>query len=327
MPLPHEATVGLLGDLVEHVDLRTLTDRADRTELYAALTEAELVLASWQGTSPLPLDAAAVLASGPGLVFVQQPSVGVDSVDVRGFAARGVPVANTAGANAVAVAEWCVGAALAATRQLVWADGEVRSGRWPQVEIAARGSVELSALRVGVIGFGPIGATSARLFRAFGCAVSYWSRNRRPADESAGATWRDLDDLVASSDVLVVVLPLAEETRGLLDARRLALAPAGAYLINAARGGIVDEAALLAEVEAGRFAGAALDVFGVEPLPADDPLRRCDRIVLSPHCAGSSRQAQLRLLGQAVANLRRVVEGEAVRDVVNGVSPQVVRRG
>jgi D-3-phosphoglycerate dehydrogenase len=325
MPFPEPAIRGLLGDLAERVDLRVPASR-DLADVHAALADAELVLASWQGTHPLPFDRALVDACGPALAFVQQPSVGVDSLDLDALAERGVPVGNTAGANAVAVAEWCVTAALALARSLVWADAKVRGGDWPQVEVAARFSVEISALRTGIVGFGPIGQECARLLAAFGSPVSYWSRSRRPVELEQGATWRELDELLAQSDLLIVVLPLAAETRGLLDARRIALLPRDALIVDAGRGGVIDAGALVAAVDAGALGGVALDVFEQEPLPAGSPLRGNDRVLLSPHTAGATRQSQLRIMQQALANIRRVLDGEPVHDVQNGVDPHVTRR-
>jgi phosphoglycerate dehydrogenase-like enzyme len=162
--------------------------------------------------------------------------------------------------------------------------------------------------------------------QALGCDVSYWSRRRRAGEEEHGATYRELDDLVASSDVLVVVVARAAETLGLLGAERLRRLPQGAHVINAARGGMVDQAALLALLDAGQLAGAALDVFDTEPLPADDPVRSHPKVLLSPHAAGVTPQSQLRILQATIANLNAAVEGRPVVNVVNGADPLVRRR-
>ena len=136
----------------------------------------------------------------------------------------------------------------------------------------------------------------------------------------------ELDELLAHSQLLVVVVALAAETRGLLDADRLARLPAGAFVVNAARGGVLDEAALLAAIRSEHVAGAALDVFATEPLPADSPLRGEDRILLSPHAAGATREAQGRLIGAVIENIGRAVRGEPVQHVVNGIDPVIRRR-
>lgn len=137
----------------------------------------------------------------------------------------------------------------------------------------------------------------------------------------------EFDDLLRHSDVLVVVIALSPTTRGLLGAEQFASMPAGSFLINAARGGIVDEAALVDAIEAGHLAGGALDVFATEPLPEISALREVDRLLLSPHSAGATRQAQARLIGHVVDNIRRAVEGQPVLSVVNGLDPLIRRRG
>ena len=287
----------------------------------AALPTADLVLGDWTGGLTLT---AAALPDGAPLAFVQQPSVGVDSVDIDGLASRGVPVANAAGANAVSVAEWCVGASYAVLRWLSWADQQTRSGAWPQLEVAQRGGGEVTGRQVGIIGMGPIGRECAQRYVALGADVAYWSRSKH--DDSGGARWLEFDDLLAHSQLLVVVVALAPATRGLLSAERLAQLPAGAFVVNAARGGVLDETALLESIRAGHLGGAALDVYATEPLPADSPLRGEDRILLSPHAAGATREAQGRLIGAVVDNVRRAVSGEPVLNVVNGIDPLVRRR-
>ena len=306
-PVPPDRVLGLFGDL--DLELLPLPERTQEA-VEALLPQADLVVADWSPS--LRVD-----DPGPRVCFVQQPSVGYDGVDADACARAGVPVANCAGANTTSVAEWCVTAVLALLRHTVQADAAVRAGSWPQT---ALGGQELAGKRVGVVGMGPVGAAAARLFAAFGCDVAYWSR-RPHAD--APVPYAELDALLPTSDVVVLCIALGPATRGLVDARRL---KAGALLVNAARGEVVDEPALVEALHAGHLAGAALDVFAVEPLPADSPLREAPRVLLSPHAAGSTAQAVLRILGQSTANLRRVLAGEPVVDVVNGVDPRVRRR-
>jgi D-3-phosphoglycerate dehydrogenase len=196
----------------------------------------------------------------------------------------------------------------------------VRGGSWPQTALGGR---ELAGSRVGVVGMGPVGRATAELFGAFGCDVVHWSRTRR---DDAPAPWVELDELLATSDVVVLVIALGPLTRDLLDEAGLAGLKPGALVVNAARGGVLDEDALARALASGHVGGAALDVFRVEPLPAASPLRSAPRVLLSPHAAGSTGQAVARILQQTNANLRRVLDGEPVVDVVNGLSPRVVRR-
>lgn len=302
-PVPQESLLALFGDL--DVELLVPEER-EQSCVDALLPSADLIVADW---SP----SLRVGDPGPRACFVQQPSVGTDGVDLGACADRGVPVANTAGANSTSVAEWAVGATLALLRQTVTADQAVRDGRWPQTSL---GGAELAGKRVGIVGMGAIGQACARLFDAFGCAVSYWSRSSKDVP----FPYEELPTLLAGSDVVVVVIALGPETRGIVDPG--ALKP-GALLVNGARGEVVVESAVAGATHLG---GAALDVFSVEPLPADSPLRTAENILLSPHMAGSTTQAAMRILGQSTANLRRVLAGEPVVDVVNGVDPVVVRR-
>ncbi|GAA3470121.1 NAD(P)-dependent oxidoreductase [Nonomuraea roseola] len=307
-PLPPDALRGLLAPLGDRV---TLSFARDRAAMEAALPQAEIVLGDWSAS--LAMDAAAV-AAAPRLAFVQQPSVGVDGHDLAALSAAGVPLANTAGVSAVAVAEWCLGAALTLSRRLVAADAAVRAGGWPQLDLGPR---ELSGSHVGVVGYGPIGQECARLFGALGCRVSHWTRTPR------GEGYAPLEDVVATADVLVVVIALSDETRGLIDPARM---KQGALLVNAARGGVVDQRALAAALREGHLGGAALDVFDTEPLPPYDPLRDLASVLLSPHVAGVTPQSTGRLVASVVGNLTAAVEEKKIENVVNDAPARIRRR-
>ena len=313
-PLPHELLESLFstGQTAGRIELLTPAERT-QDEVARLLPEVDIVIGDWSPSLRLT-------EPGPRVCFVQQPSVGTDGIALETFAAAGVPVANCAGANTISVAEWCVSATLALLRATVEGDAAVRRGEWPQTSLGGR---ELAGNRVGVIGMGPIGRRAAELFGAFGCEVSYWSRSRH---DDAPATYAELDDLLAGSDIVVVVIALGPMTRGLLDADRLALLKPGALLVNGARGELVDEPALVAALASGQVGAAALDVFAVEPLPADSPLRSSSKVLLSPHMAGSTVQAAGRILSQSTANLVRVLDGQPAVDVVNGVDARVQRR-
>ena len=313
-PVPHAVAVDLF--VPDRRDVVEVVTPAERTQEAVArlLPDVDVVLGDWSPSLRL-------LDPGPRVCFVQQPSVGVDGIDVAACTAAGVPVANCAGANTTSVAEWCVSATLALLRRTVEADAAVRAGSWPQTALGGR---ELAGSRVGVVGMGPVGRSAATLFAAFGCDVVHWSRTRR---DDAPAPWTPLEDLLATSDVVVLVIALGDATRDLLDEAGLARLKPGALVVNAARGGVLDEPALARALDSGHVGGAALDVFRVEPLPADSPLRTAPRVLLSPHAAGSTVQAVTRILQQTNDNLRRVLDGEPVVDVLNGLPARVVRRG
>lgn len=309
-PLPLEALAGLFPD-----PRMELVVPAERTQdaVEALLPEVDVVIGDWSPSLRL-------VDPGPRVCFVQQPSVGIDGIDLEACTRAGVPVSNCAGANTTSVAEWCLSATLALLRRTTEADAAVRRGEWPQTSLGGR---ELAGSRVGVVGMGPIGRRTAALFAALGCDVVYWSRGRY-AD--APVPYAELDDVLAGSDVLVLVIALGPQTRGLLDAAALSRLKPGALVVNGARGEVVDEAALLDALADGRIGGAALDVFASEPLPAGSPLRSAPGVLLSPHMAGSTVQAAMRIVGQSTANLTRAVDGVPVVDVVNGVDPAVRRR-
>jgi phosphoglycerate dehydrogenase-like enzyme len=320
-PAPAERVRSWFAGIAD-LDVRFPAERTPDAVL-AAIGDADIVVSDWSGA--LRVDAGEVEAAGR-LAFLMSPAVGLDNIDLDALTATGVVVANTAGLNAPSVAEWCLAAAFAVARSLVWVDRRVRDGDWPQLELPERGSTELAGLRVGVLGFGAVGSRVARLFTAVGCDVAYWTRRPRPGDEADGATWLPIDELVERSDILVDNLALAAGTRGLIDASRLATLPRGAIVIDAGRAGIIDHVALLAAIEMGALRGAAIDVFEHEPLPADSPLRRSERILLSSHAAATTSQSIARIFGRVAANIRRAVSGEPVEGVVNGLDPTIRRR-
>ena len=320
-PLSPTMTVGVLGDLPLVV---VSPDRDDEAAVRDALADAELLIYDWRA-SATGLTAAQI-AAAPHLAFVQQPSVGVPAHDLAALDAAGVALANAAGFNATAVAEWVLGALFGVARHLAWVEGELRGGRWPQVDVIARRPIEIAGRRIGIVGFGPIAHAVVAPLRALGCPVSYWSRSRRAPEDEHGATYRDLDDLVATSDVLINLIALGDDTRGLLSASRIAALPAGALVVSASRGGIVDELAVLDAVERGHLAGAAFDVYETEPLPMDSPLRRSDRVLLTSHTAGTTEESFARMTSLLADNIRRATTGQPVRNVVNAAGPVIRRR-
>jgi phosphoglycerate dehydrogenase-like enzyme len=310
----------VFGDLPFDVQTPSTRDAHGVSHLMADI---DILVSDWSGKLVPTGDD---LRAAPFLCFVQKPGSGVDDYDVAALTKAGIPIANTAGSTGPSMAEWCLGASISLVRRINDADRWVRAGEWPQLKLADRGAVELTSLNIGVVGFGPVGQMAAQRFRAVGCSVAYWSRRKRDESESGGVPWLDLDELLARTDLLIVALALSDETRGLLDRRRIGLLRPGAFVVNVARGAIVDEAALIDGLTDGRLAGAALDVFESEPLPADSPLRTLDRVILSPHSSGNTPQSRERLLAALGENLARLAAGEPVKWVVNGISPSIVRR-
>jgi len=308
-PLPQEVLEQLLGDPRMEV---VVPETREQAAAEALLPEVDLVLSDWT-------QAFQIRDPGPRVAFVQVPRVGTDQIDLAACAARGVPVSNCAGANSVAVAEWCLAATFALLRQTVEGDAAVRRGEWPQTSLPAW---ELAGQRVGIVGMGAVGRAAAQRYEALGCDVAYWSRSQHDVPWA----YRELDDLLGWAQLVVLVIALGDETRGLVSAERLSLMSPQARLVSAGRGPVLDEVALAQALTEGRVAGAALDVFDVEPLPEGSPLRSAPNLLLSPHLAGSTDQAQANILRQSRANLHRVLDGQPVVDVVNGVPAEVRRR-
>ncbi len=251
-----------------------------------------------------------------GLQLIQYTGAGWDRIAESVVRALGCPVANVPGVNAKDVAEYVVIAAGMLLRRFKLGDRLMWGGAFDQarVELAAERARGFTDMTIGVVGLGHIGLTVGKAFRAFDARVLYY--DPKPLDpeaaSAAGMVPASLTDLLDAADVVTVHVPLLPATVGMLGEAQLARLKPETIVVQASRGGVVDEAALLRLVESGRIAGAALDVFGREPLPPDDPilLQRAalsDRILLTPHIAGVTRQAAVRLYEAAWANIARVL--------------------
>lgn len=267
---------------------------------------------------------APTLFEGTRLRLVQVTGAGLDRLDAPTMKRLGIPVANVPGGSNNAVAEYCVAAALDLSRRLSWSSGEIKRGRY--VEFRARMVADnltgLDGQTVGVIGLGTIGMAVAGAFAARGSRIVYFDPKPPQPDVAAKAGWQSmpLTELLASADIVTLHVPLIPATTGLIGAAQLACMKQGAILINAARGGIVDEAALSASLSGGHLGGAAVDVYSTEPPTADNPLLQitgeaAERLLLTPHIAGVSRQASAILFQAAWQNVERALRGEAPRNV------------
>ena len=222
--------------------------------------------------------------------------VGLDNIDLEACAARGIAVVPATGANALAVAEYVIATAMLLLRGAYRSTEEVAAGGWPRQALG--NGREIGARTLGLIGFGSIGRHTARLARGVGMGVvatDAMLEASDPAFAEANVTAVGLDELLATSDVVSLHVPLLAATRGLMDAARIAAMKPGAVLINTARGGIVDEAAVAAALRSGHLGGAALDVFEHEPLAADHPFAGCPNLLLTPHIAGVTAEANERV--------------------------------
>jgi D-3-phosphoglycerate dehydrogenase len=312
------ATVEALGPDFE---IRTCRG-ADRGELLAAIAEADAVLVR----SETRVDAEA-LAAAPRLKVVARAGVGLDNVDVRAATQSGVMVVNAPTSNIVSAAELAVALMLAAARHVSPAHQALRRGEWKRSRYTG---TELYEKTVGIVGLGRIGVLVAQRLSAFGMRVlAYDPYVQAGRAAQMGVRLVDLDTLLGEADFMSVHLPRTPETMGLIGAEQLARVKPSLVLVNAARGGIVDEAALYAALKEGRVAAAGLDVFATEPC-TDSPLFELENVVATPHLGASTDEAQEKA-GLAVArSVRLALAGELVPDAVNvqgGVIAEEVRPG
>jgi phosphoglycerate dehydrogenase-like enzyme len=259
------------------------------------------------------------LFEGSQVKLVQVTGAGVDRLDEAAMKKLGIAVANVPGGSNSAVAEYAVGCAILLLRRLAWSDMEIRDGNYVSFRgrMVADNLSGLHGLTVGVVGLGTVGLAVAEAFHRFGCHIVYHDAAPREAAAKIGARPLPLDELLKTADILTLHVPLLPQTRSMIGARQLNLMKPGAVLIQASRGGVVDEAALAAHLNSGRLGGAAVDVYGVEPPDTDNPLfalqgEAAHRVLLTPHVAGVTRQSSATLFREAWANVERVLlRGEA----------------
>jgi phosphoglycerate dehydrogenase-like enzyme len=288
-----------IGELPANVDVRlALPEPAP----FPDLADVDLIVPLMRARAPL----LELLAGPPArLRVIQTLSAGVDWL--IGHVPEGVTVCNARGVYDAPLAEWVVGAILAMQRGLVQARDQQARREWDEFE-----PPELLGRRVVILGLGSIGTAIADRLRPFGVEVTGVGRTARPGVRGLA----ELDEVLPGADVLVNMLPLTTETKGLLDARRLALLPDGALVVNGGRGRTTETAALVAELQAGRLR-AALDVTDPEPLPADHPLWTLPNVLITPHLAGDSPGSTVRSFELAGDQIRRFAAGEALVNKVD----------
>lgn len=254
---------------------------------------------------------ATVIAASPELQLVQKIGIGVNTIDLEAAAAHGVGVANMPGTNTAAVAESALALMLAVLRRVVTLDGETRAGRgWHLADDVVDRMGEIGGRTVGLVGFGAVGPHLAPALRALGANVLYTATAPKEHIPEEVAEWRDLPDLLAESDIVSLHVPHTAETERLLDREAIASMKPGAVLVNTARGGLVDEPALIDALRSGQLRGAGLDVFALEPVDPSNPLLALDNVVLTPHFAWLTPETLQRSMGVAFENCRRVRDDE-----------------
>lgn len=282
-----------------------LVDRP--TELLAAVREARALIVRNRTEVR-----GALLAAAARLEVVGRLGVGLDNVDLDACRARGIAVCPATGANDVAVAEYVIATAMVLLRGAYLATAEVAAGAWPRTRLVGR---EIAGKRLGLVGFGAIARETARRGAALGMEVAACDPYVAPDAAAWRQPWGEvaplaLAEVLASSDVVSLHVPLTAATRGMIDGAAIAAMRPGAILVNAARGGIVDEAAVAEALARGALGGAALDVFAEEPLPdRRATFAGVPNLILTPHVAGVTAESNVRVSRVTVANVARVLRG------------------
>ncbi len=293
-----------LAERLSHLpglDLTVVPD-TDDAAFARALPDAEAI---WHVLRPLP---AADIAAAPRLRLIQKIGVGVNTIDLEAAKARGIAVCNLPGTNSRAVAELTLLLMLAALRRVAHFDAATRAGRgWAQPPELQDSLFELGGRTVGLVGYGAIPALLAPVLAALGCRLLYTARTPK---EDVEGSYRTLAGLLSESDVVSLHIPETPETRGLIDAGAIARMKKGAVLVNTARGGLVDQAALTEALRSGHLAAAGLDVFAQEPADPRDPLFGLPNVVVTPHIAWLSTGTFDRSFAIAAENVRRLAAGE-----------------
>ena len=257
--------------------------------------------------APMPKE---LLAEASRLRFIQKLGAGIDRIDLEFCREHGIGVARLQAGNSIPVAEHTILLMLATYRQLPQIDRRTRAGTWDKE--AARGTHRsLQHKKVGLVGFGAIGKEVAKRLRAFNVEISYFDPIRAATDveQNLGVTYAELDILLREADIVSLHLPLTPQTKNIIDAKRIAAMKSGAVLINCARGGLVDEAALGEALKSGRLLGAGIDAFAQEP-PVGNPLLALDNTVVTPHVGGATLDNFASVVARSVENTKAVLRGD-----------------
>jgi len=283
-----------------------VTDDATEEARRAVLKDAD---AAFVMAAPLPRS---VLRVAPHLTFVHKLGAGIDRIDSAYCAEAGIGLARLNAGNAIPTAEHTLLLMLAACRGLRSLDQGVRAGKWEKERARGTGR-QINGRTIGIIGFGAVGQQVARLLAPFGATVRYYSRTRAPTEVELAldVAFMELDDLLASSDIVTLHVPLQHDTKNLIDAKRLRRMKSGAILINTGRGAVIDEAALAQALQDEDLLAAGLDVFAQEP-PSESPLLNAPHTMLTPHVGGATIDNFHGVVGRAVDNLQRALDARPI---------------
>lgn len=306
--LTNPVHVDAIAMLEPVVDLVTAPDTTEAT-LRAMARDVDGIIVR----ARLPDD---ILDHAPRVRGLVRHGVGLDFIPVAAATARGVAVANLPGCNTQAVAEYVLAALLHLRRQVATLDATLRHGGWARGKALADGTGEIGGSTLGIVGVGTIGSRVAGMAR-LGFGMDVLGTTRRPGSLPDGVSETAIEALFARSDAVVVACALTPETSGLVSADLIARMKPNAVLINVSRGPVIETQALLDALHAGRIAGAALDVFDVQPLPEDSPLLSCPGLLLTPHVAGITATSSRAMSVGAASEMLRIIRGERPQNFVN----------
>lgn len=287
-----------------------------REEIRKIISTADAVLGDYRFKQMITAD---IVSAAKNLKLIQQPSVGYQHIDVEACTAKGIKVANTAGANTISVAEHTIAWGLCLLKNIFHAHTSTKSGGWEQMSIK---SAELKGKVWGIVGFGHIGRALAERLKPFQLSRMMYYDIYRPepaVEQKLGVEFAEMTVMLSQSDIISLHAPLTDATCALINEDALNAMKPGAYLINVARAELVDEEALADAIKKGKIAGAGIDVFSKEPVTADNPLLgvESEKLLFSPHVAGVTDEAAGRIINMAAANIARVLKGEEPESLVN----------
>ena len=321
-PLPEGIIQGFLGSYLEQHKLEAKVVGAQGLspdQIKKELADADFVIGDYSFAIPITSDMVGAMSK---VRLIQQPSTGYEHIDVDACTKKGIPVANIGGANSISVAEHTVALALVLLKRIGYGHEKLLKGEWTQEELMNQAG-ELYGKTWGVIGLGRIGRMVASRAEAFGAKVVYYdARPLPPEDEGKlGVSFRPLPRLLSEADVISIHAPLNDQTRKMIGERELRLMRPSTVFINPSRGELTDEEALARAVSEGWIFGAGVDVFSREPPGPDHPLLKAAReganLVLTPHIAGATNEARLRIIQVTIENVVRVMMGQSPENVVN----------
>lgn len=317
VPLPVEIVKLLIQQAPGVPDFEIIAgNEMSEEDMKKSFSEADIVLGDYTFKKKITADTVSHVRN---LKFIQQPSVGYQHIDVDACTDKGIKVANTAGANTVSVAEHTIAWGLCLLKNMLHAHTSTKSGGWEQMTIKP---VEMKGKVWGIVGFGRIGqAVAERLIPFQLNRIIYYDvyRQKPSVEQAMGVEYADLNTLLSQSDIISLHAPLTDATRAVIDEVALNSMKTGAYLINVSRAELVDEKALAEAIKRGKIAGAGIDVFSEEPVNIDNALLavESEKLLFSPHVAGVTDEAALRIISMATANIARVLKGEEPESLIH----------